>query len=156
MTDRALKMAEGDLNVKPHAAERRDDLGLLSRSMITMALNISHRIKTMQTMNRIDRAVLSSVSRQELMYKVSGFISDQFGKSEISILERIEGGYRIMAIAPPTEDLVDKIIPDTQIPEQILKYSETPFTIADADRVRPLAFRKEPDKKEFQHSPLSG
>ncbi|OQY33530.1 MAG: hypothetical protein B6241_07545 [Spirochaetaceae bacterium 4572_59] len=122
MTDMAIQLASGNLEVeyKKHSAcNRLDDLGVLAQSIETMADNIRHRIASMQTMNRIDRAVLSSVSRKELMYKVSGYISQQFGNTEVVVLERIEGGYHILAAAPKVKESKNRILWDKDLPEKI-------------------------------------
>lgn len=136
MTDTAIQLASGNLEVeyKKHSpCNRLDDLGVLAQSIETMADNIRHRITSMQTMNRIDRAVLSSVSRKELMFKVSGYISQQFGNTEVVVLEKIEGGYHILASVPEVRESKDKIIWDKDLPDKLRVNAEVLLEINKQD-----------------------
>ena len=126
IADKALIIASGNMDVDLHC-HRLDEIGLLYKSMKIMADNIQHRIKTMQTMNKIDRAVVSSVSRKELLYKVAALISDQFDKAGISVLEKIENGYMILATAPKSKKLEGQIILEAELPEDLRKNASIPF-----------------------------
>ena len=99
MTDKALAVSRGDENVS-FANRRLDDVGILSRSMDRMTHSLRHRARTLKTMNRIDRAVLSSLSRQELLIQVAGYIADQFPDSGVAVLERGEEEFHILALLP--------------------------------------------------------
>lgn len=134
MTDTALQLASGNLDQSQKKSSKRlDDLGVLSRSIDNMAENIRHRITSMQTMNKIDRAVLSSVSRKELMFKVSEYISEQFGNSQVVVLEKMEGGYTILAAVPKMWDSEDKILWERDLPEKIRVNAEVPLEITNRD-----------------------
>ncbi len=84
----------------------RDEIGILANSMNTMAGKvqsnideISRHLNTMQTMNRIDKAVLSSISRKDLMGRVVGIVRSLFKDVEIIILLRNEkkAGFDILS-----------------------------------------------------------
>ena len=128
MADKAITVAEGHMDVDLRC-NRLDDIGLLSRSMNTMVENIRHRMATMKTMNRIDRAVLSSLSRRELLYQVTGFISDQFDRAGVSLLEKVPPGYQIIATAPRTPELENKLIYNRDLPEKMLQNAHVPLEI---------------------------
>ena len=57
-----------------------------------MAMNLRKQVATMTTMNRIDRAVLSVESQNELTSTVAGYISEQFNQAQVAVLE-LEGGF---------------------------------------------------------------
>jgi putative nucleotidyltransferase with HDIG domain len=72
--------------------ERSDEIGVLADSLNVMTKKIdSHvreierRIKTMETMNQIDKAVLSSISRADLLERVIGLVSSLFRSSSTSM-----------------------------------------------------------------------
>lgn len=86
---------------------RRDEIGDLSRSLNIMSAKIdSHmaeidrRMRTMDTMNMIDKAVLSSVSRKNLLDRVIGLVSDLFNSSSIALAlyNREEKGFEILSV----------------------------------------------------------
>ncbi len=126
MADTAFSMASGHFDTRMNS-RRRDDIGLLSRTMDEMAANIDHRIKSMQTMNRIDRTVLSSVSRRELLYKVAGLISDQFDQAPVTVLEKVEEAFHIIAAAPAEREIENHIIKMENVPDRLLQNMEVPF-----------------------------
>ncbi len=72
--------------------ERGDEIGVLSESLNIMTQKIDghvreieHRMKTMETMNKIDKAVLSSISRGDLLERVIGLVSSLFSSSSIAL-----------------------------------------------------------------------
>ncbi|MBP7734797.1 MAG: HD domain-containing protein [Spirochaetes bacterium] len=72
--------------------DRSDEIGVLSESLNTMThkidghvREIEHRMKTMETMNKIDKAVLSSISRSDLLERVIGLVSSLFNSSSIAM-----------------------------------------------------------------------
>jgi len=72
--------------------ERGDEIGVLSESLNIMTQKIDghvreieHRMKTMETMNKIDKAVLSSISRSDLLERVIGLVSSLFRSSSIAM-----------------------------------------------------------------------
>jgi putative nucleotidyltransferase with HDIG domain len=102
-------MAEGNMCVR-FESERKDDIGILARSMDTMSLNLKHRFDSMHTMNRIDRAVLSSVSRRELLFNVAGYISEQFDNAAVAVMSHREEGLLLTAMIPHYSNLDDRLI----------------------------------------------
>jgi putative nucleotidyltransferase with HDIG domain len=110
LTDNALKVAKGEEAVRFSARLHRfDDVGILSRALDTMTYNLNHRAESMKTMNRIDRAVLSSLDRQDLLSQVASFISEQFSPAVVCVLEKGSREYSILAL----------ITENSPIPEQI-------------------------------------
>ena len=99
LSGKALAFSEGDFAVR-FETSRKDDIGLLSRSLDQLAWNISYRISTIQTMNRIDKAVNSSLSRTDLLTNIIKFISDQFPGSLLMVLEKKEHSYTLTAATP--------------------------------------------------------
>ncbi|RKX84823.1 MAG: hypothetical protein DRP58_06710, partial [Spirochaetes bacterium] len=77
ISDRALAVSRGDFSTR-FKLKRKDDIGELSRTLNTMAINIENRIATIETMNKIDKAVNSSLSRKGLLKKVTEFVYSQF------------------------------------------------------------------------------
>ncbi len=115
LTDQALSLSRGHMDVR-FKSRRLDDIGILARSLDSMSVSLKHRFDSMQTMNRIDRAVLSSVSRRELLKKVAGYISEQFDSAASAVLIHREEGLLLTALEPHTEGYEGKIIPYSRIP----------------------------------------
>ncbi len=97
LTEGAQKVSRGENGVS-FSNHRLDDLGILSRALDKMARDLSHRAGTMETMNRIDRAVLSSLSRGELLSRVLSYIGEQFTGSGLAVLEREGSHFRVLAL----------------------------------------------------------
>ena len=116
LSSKAEIMADGDMCVC-FDSKRRDDIGILARSMDTMGRNLKHRFDSMQTMNRIDRAVLSSVDRRELLYNVAGYISEQFDNAAVAVLTHREEGLVLTAMIPHHKSLDDRLILYSSIKE---------------------------------------
>jgi|GEM_PF-534173 len=102
------------LNIK-----RRDEIGILSSSIDAMASKVESNINeitrhlaTMETMNQIDKAVLSSISRNDLMSRVVGIVSSLFKNVNIEILLRNDEkkGFDVMALTEKIKSglLIDK------------------------------------------------
>lgn len=106
-----------------------DDVGILSRQMDEMTLHLRHRARTMETMNRIDRAVLSSLSRDELLSRVAGFIADQFDRSSVVVLERGEKDYRILALLSDKEGYGKSHLPYDELDGSLVNPSDSPFCL---------------------------
>jgi putative nucleotidyltransferase with HDIG domain len=124
LTDKALDLAKGEMGIRFHS-KRWDDIGTLARSLDTMSLNLNHRFNSMHTMNRIDRAVLSSVSRNELLEQVAGFISEQFDNTTVSVLEHKEEGLVITALVPERTHSLGRLVPHSDLPEEFRDLNET-------------------------------
>ncbi|TFH39089.1 MAG: HD domain-containing protein [Chrysiogenales bacterium] len=84
--------AAGDLK-QEFTLERRDEIGALSDSLKSMTHEIDRhlreverRVKTMETMNQIDKAVLSSISRSDLMGRIILLVSSLFGSDFTALL----------------------------------------------------------------------
>ena len=99
LSRKAHIFSEGDLSVR-FETKRKDDIGELTLSMNRVAVNISHRIKTIHTMNRIDKAVSSSISGKELLNKVTDLIQSQFNNSAVLVLEKEKEAYNVAASSP--------------------------------------------------------
>lgn len=88
----AQKVAEGSADTH-FKVSRRDEIGSLTHSLNIMNYNLQlqldeadFRVQTMETMNRIDKSVLSPLSRHVLMVQIIDILSDQFTTSRILIL----------------------------------------------------------------------
>ncbi|MBN2441484.1 MAG: HD domain-containing protein, partial [Spirochaetales bacterium] len=94
ITESAASIASGDYGHQVEV-ERKDEIGMLAQSLNEMSTkiessvnNIQHHIRTMETMNKIDKAVLSSISRQDLMERVVGIVTAMFLNTRIVLLLR--------------------------------------------------------------------
>jgi HD-GYP domain-containing protein (c-di-GMP phosphodiesterase class II) len=81
LSEVAHDRAAGNLK-REFTINRGDEIGVLSRSLDIMSQKIDthvkeieRRIRTMETMNQIDKAVLSSISRTDLLDRVIGLVS---------------------------------------------------------------------------------
>ncbi len=99
------QIASGDLRYR-FKLERRDEIGILAGSLDVMAenleqhiLEIERRMQAMETMNRIDKTVLSSISRNDLLDKVVTIVSSFFTQTSIimTLYNREINGYDILA-----------------------------------------------------------
>ena len=97
LTDKALSVSRGDEKVS-FANDRWDDVGVLSRTMDSMTHTLRHRARTLKTMNLIDRAVLSSLSREELLTQVADYIAGQFPDSGVAVLEKEGQSFQVLAL----------------------------------------------------------
>jgi HD-GYP domain-containing protein (c-di-GMP phosphodiesterase class II) len=87
----ARERAAGNMNSE-FTMKRSDEIGVLADSLNTMTSKIDghvreieHRMKTMETMNKIDKAVLSSISRSDLLDRVIGLVSSLFQSSSTAM-----------------------------------------------------------------------
>ncbi len=138
LSDEAEMIADGD-HTHRFTVTTRDEIGRLGLSLNTMAARtedhiqeIVNRVKTMETMNRIDKEVLSSTSREELLDRVVGFVSTQFEDLVILLVLRNhdKGGFDLLSATNP--DLKRFIgghpfIPDSDVSPSLLDRYSTPF-----------------------------
>ncbi len=123
LSRQAWRVSQGKLDAR-FSFRRRDDLGRLAWSLDRMTRHLASRISTMETMNRIDQAVLSSLSRRDLLAAVAGLISGQFRRCGVAVLEHTARGYRLLAGAGGgpgdlrPEDLGEEIAAD-RLPEPL-------------------------------------
>lgn len=129
LTRKAVLFSNGDLTVR-FSAKRKDDIGELYKSMDSLAVNISNRIATIQTMNKIDKAVNSSLSRNELIKRVIGFIHDQFPDSIQVVFEKVYKGYRIALMTQPELFPANRIIPSVRFPKKLVESNSPVFTLS--------------------------
>lgn len=130
LTRKAVSFSKGDLTVR-FSAKRKDDIGELYKSMDSLAVNISNRITTIQTMNKIDRAVNSSLSRNELIKRVVGFIHNQFPVSIQVVFEKFPKEYRIVAMSQQGLFPANMIIPAARFPKKFIENNSPVFTLSD-------------------------
>jgi HD-GYP domain-containing protein (c-di-GMP phosphodiesterase class II)/HAMP domain-containing protein len=88
----AALIASGDFTVKTKQLHE-DEIGELSGSLNLMADKIggyindlSERMKSIAIMNRIDKAVLATVSRKDLIYRVTSFVSELFSECTVTLV----------------------------------------------------------------------
>jgi HAMP domain-containing protein len=91
LSEVAHARADGNLE-REFKTDRNDEIGILAGSLNTMTRKIdSHvkeierRMKTMETMNKIDKAVLSSISRTDLLDQVISLVSSLYNIGSISM-----------------------------------------------------------------------
>lgn len=91
LSEVARERAAGNKNAE-FTLTRRDEIGVLSDSLNTMTKKIDEhvheierRMATMETMNRIDKAVLSSISRSDLLHRVIKLVSTLFHGSSVAM-----------------------------------------------------------------------
>ena len=106
---------------------RRDEIGVLGRTLATMAQEIERRrletesrLATMEAMNRIDKAVLVTASRAELLDRVASIIDASMHSTAVAIAlrDQAEEGWNIAA-------LTDR--EDHALVDQAGRIEETPF-----------------------------
>lgn len=130
---------------------RRDEIGLLARTLSGMAGEIERRraetesrLATMEAMNRIDKAVLATSSRSELLTRVAEIVDGTLRSDAVAIALRDEGrgGWSIGALSLALEadplrstykPFVSDDILEPGLRERFLEYCEMP--IRDAGRV---------------------
>lgn len=83
------------------ASRRRDEIGVLSRTLDGMTRDIDERLRTMEAMNRIDKAVLSTASRSELLTRVAGIVNGRLDAQAVSVALRNDtrSGWVIAALS---------------------------------------------------------
>lgn len=148
LSKKAYDFSEGDFTVR-FETKRKDDIGDLTRSMNRVAVNISHRIKTIQTMNKIDKAVNSSLSRKELLISVADFIKEQFTNSIVIILEKIGNFYRVASSSSSEIFPVDTFIPYSRFPKSFLENDHLIFDL-DTDSLMELNSRLSIEERKQQ------
>lgn len=91
LSEAARARADGDIS-REFKTNRHDEIGVLADSLNTMTQRIdSHvkeierRMKTMETMNKIDKAVLSSISRADLLNHIISLVSSLYNVDSISM-----------------------------------------------------------------------
>ncbi len=91
LSEVAQARADGNLTSE-FKMNRSDEIGVLADSLNIMTQKIdSHvkeierRMKTMETMNKIDKAVLSSISRTDLLHHVISLVSSLYNIGSISM-----------------------------------------------------------------------
>jgi HAMP domain-containing protein len=91
LSEIAHERAEGTLACEFHM-EHGDEIGVLADSLNIMTgkidahvKEIERRMKTMETMNKIDKAVLSSISRTDLLDRVMSLVSSLYNVNSITM-----------------------------------------------------------------------
>lgn len=97
ITEEAEKMAAGDLE-RTFTVKRSDEIGRLGSSLNAMSYGIRKRIAAMETMNLIDKAILSSISRYDLLNSVIKIVSGIFEDTTAAMVLRDENrsGFEIL------------------------------------------------------------
>ncbi len=125
-------IAAGDMNQR-FRLERSDEIGVLADSLDLMAGNlekhineIERRMQAMETMNRIDKTVLSSISRNDLLEKVVSIVSNLFTDTGIimTIYNREKKGFDILTFNDYDMDLIlekNSHIPEKELSEEALR-----------------------------------
>lgn len=128
LTEGAEALAAGNLDIDFNN-KRKDDIGKLATALNTMSINIAHKINSMQTMNKIDRAVLSPLSEDELIQRVTGFIGVQFPDSKIlvGIFPENKESIQVVATFPKGKLKTGARISSNLVPGEYLDNLDRPF-----------------------------
>lgn len=106
LADSAERYGQGEEGIV-FGVNRRDEIGVLSSTLGEMtreievkSSEIKSRLATMEAMNRIDKAVLSTTSRTELFRRVADIVSDLFSSDAVVIALRtgVKNGWEIGAL----------------------------------------------------------
>lgn len=119
LTEKAVRVAEGDHTVNLYI-KRRDEIGVLSRTLKQMNDELNERLKAMEIMNKIDKAVLSSISRNDLLNRVVGFVCDYIDKSTVvmALRDNRGGGFELVSAVKQSEPAI--MIDNPYIPDELL------------------------------------
>jgi len=107
-------IAAGDISQR-FRLERSDEIGVLADALDLMAGNlekhineIERRMQAMETMNLIDKTVLSSISRNDLLEKVVSIVSNLFTDTGIimTLYNREKKGFDILTFNDYDMDLI--------------------------------------------------
>ncbi|MBL8966005.1 MAG: HD domain-containing protein [Spirochaetaceae bacterium] len=123
--------ARGELGpISRSRLARRDEIGDLSRALTTMRgeleaerASLDDRARAMEAMNRIDRAVLSGVARDELLDRVLAAAESYAGAAVVGLAVRDPdgGGFEIVALRAAGERAAERgLVPDSVLPERVL------------------------------------
>ncbi len=126
LSHEASTAASGNMDVR-FSVRRRDEIGVLADSLNSMndrirenVGEIQRRIIAMETMNRIVKAVLSSISRNDLLDRVVGIVSAMFPGGSMAMVLRNggRGGFDVLTMYRGEGRgllMGDPFIPDSQI-----------------------------------------
>ena len=119
LTQKAVEISEGNQDVTLRI-NRRDEIGVLSKTLSQMRDDLQERLKAMEIMNRIDKAVLSSISRTDLLNRVVGFVCEYIDKSTVVMAQRDEkgGGFELLSAVRQSESAMK--IDNPYIPDELL------------------------------------
>ena len=82
--------------------------------------DLQERLKAMEIMNRIDKAVLSSISRADLLNRVVGFVCEYIDKSTVVMAQRDETGCGYELISAVRQAEPEITIATPYIPDELL------------------------------------
>lgn len=145
LSEGAARIAGGEFGYR-FKLKRNDELGQLSSALNRMAGrieryidNINEKMHTLQTMNRIDKAVLSSISRKELLDRVLGIVASYLPDYQLGLVVRDEErkGFEVLSYhgAAPMSQLSKNIfIDDAHLDELILSRHREVFQLHDCER----------------------
>ncbi len=102
----AAQARSGGNREQDFVLSRRDEIGVLADSLNVMTREIDRhlqevdrRMKTMETMNQIDKVVLSSISRSDLMERIITLVSSLFGSgfTALLLLDSERNGFELLS-----------------------------------------------------------
>lgn len=152
LSEGAARIAGGEFGHR-FELKRNDELGRLSSALNRMAErieryidNINEKMHTLQTMNRIDKAVLSSISRTELLDRVIGIVSSYLPNYQLGLVVRDDerNGFELVSYhgAAPMSPIAKNIfIDDAHLDTLILNRHREVFQLHDCeqhDEISPL------------------
>lgn len=133
----AARAAEGDRSVK-FTLKGSDSIARLSRMLdhlmqenTTHIARIQKQSDTLETMNHIDRVVLSSVSRRDLMKRVTNFTAALYPENGVVLLLKHSQKNSFQILTQPLQrrgeeqEYEDSILPDEHIGAEIEAYLQT-------------------------------
>jgi len=119
LAENAVRISEGE-DERTLILRRRDEIGVLSRALSHMRGDLNERLKAMEIMNKIDKAVLSSISRNDLLSRVVGFVCDYIDQSTVVMALRDDtgGGFEMISAVRQSEPAI--MIDNPYIPDELL------------------------------------
>ena len=140
----ASAVAAGDYSYR-FEVQGSDEIGVLASSLNVMTTSIADhisevesRMNAMETMNSIDKAVLSSISRKDLLDRVTGIVSSLFHTENIALVlrNRERAGFDVVSYYRGGTDRIpaDKpFVPDSKLSVSFLGRAETMFQLSDEE-----------------------
>jgi len=153
LSSSAEKIASGDYSHRLEV-KRKDEIGVMADSFNIMADNIQRHITdieskmmTMQTMNKIDKAVLSSMSRNDLLARVIGIVSSLHPEYSIVLAfnNRKKKGFEILTCNDTDINSIFReksFFPESEFDNKIIEKTISVFQLSTSDSEEMESFFK--------------
>ena len=141
LSEASSRIAEGDFSHR-FRLPRRDEIGILAGSLDSMAENlethiseIERRMHAMETMNQIDKTVLSSISRADLLERVVTIVSSFFSQTSIimPLYNKGKEGYDVLTFNDNDLNHIlgeKRNVPESDLPPELAAMIRTTVQIS--------------------------